>query len=107
MPLRPEQKDALYAGLLTTAMDPAAEARDTLMKFQITSAISEEPSRPSLQEEAKTVLSPEQWAQYEEQSKISGEGQTKMQEHLMSMLPVLLTSLQELMDESAKGEKAP
>ena len=106
VPLRPDQKDALYSGFVTAALDPAAPAVDPLTQFQITSSISEEPGRPNIQEEAKTTLSPEQWAQYEAQAKLYSEGQNKMTQHMMGMLPVLLTSLQELMEETDAADKA-
>ncbi len=105
VPLRPEQKDALYAGFVTAAMDPAAQATDPITQIRVTSSISEEPPRPDILEVAEATLSPEQWAQYQEQGKLLSEGQNKMQQHLMGMMPVLLASLQELMDESAKAEK--
>ena len=41
-----------------------------------------------------------------EQAKHLSEGQNKMTPHLMGMLPVLLTSLQELMEETAAADKA-
>ena len=105
LPLRPDQKDALYAGFVNAAMSPAAEAADPLTQFRLTSSISEEPSKPMIQEEAKAILTPEQWAQYEEQAKLASEGQNKMTQHLLGMMPVLLSSLQELLEESAAGEK--
>lgn len=107
VPLRPDQKDALYAGFVTAAMSPATESIDPITRFRVTSSISEEPPVPAIQEEAKTILTQEQWAQYEEQTKLSIEGQNKMTEHLMSMLPVLLTSLQELLQESAAPATKP
>src|SRR5690606_4078698 len=105
VPLRSEQKDALYAGFVNAAMDPAAQAGDPLTEFRITSGISQEHGRPDIRDEAKATLSPEQWAQYEEQAKLWSGGQNKMTQHLMGMLPVLLSSLQELMAESAAAEK--
>jgi hypothetical protein len=107
VPLRPDQKDALYAGFVTAAMSPAAEAIDPITRFRVTSSISEEPPVPAIQEEAKTILTPEQWAQYEEQTKLSSEGQNRMTEHLMSMLPVLLSSLQQLLEESVASPTKP
>ena len=106
MPLRPDQKDALYPGFVIAALHPAAPAVDPLTKFHITSSISGEPGRPNIHEEAKAILTPEQSAQYEEQAKHWSEGQNKMTPHLMGMLPVLLTSLQELMEETAAADKA-
>lgn len=107
VPLRPEQKDALYAGFVSAAMDPAAQAIDPITQFRITSSLNEEPGRPDILDEAKATLSAEQWAQYQEQGKLWSEGMNKAQQHLMGMMPVLLASLQELMAESPKAEKKP
>ncbi len=106
VPLRPDQKDALYSGFVTAAFDPAAQAVDPLTKFHLFSSISEEPGRPQIQDAAKAILTLEQWSQYEEQAKLYSEGQNKMNRHLMGMMPVLLTSLQELMEETAASDKA-
>lgn len=106
VPLRPEQKDALYAGFVTAGMSASAEAMDPITKFRVISSITDEVPRPSITGEAKAVLTPEQWAQYEEQARLSSEGQNKMMEHLMGMMPVLISSLQELMQESDAADKA-
>jgi hypothetical protein len=105
VPLRPEQKDALYTGFVNAAQSQEAALTDPINQFQVSSSISEEPSRPQIEEEAKAILTPEQWAQYEEQARISSDGQNKMNEHLMSLFPVLISSLQELMEEGNSVEK--
>lgn len=106
VPLRPDQKDALYSGFVTSALDPAAPAVDPLSKFHITSTISGELGRPQIQDEAKATLTPGQWSLHEAQAKHLSKGQNKMTPHLMGMQRVRLTRLQELMEETAAADKA-
>lgn len=98
--LTASQKDDLHARLLAKAAAPAA-APDLAPRLAITANIStgDKLSIPPLTEEARTILTPEQFAAWEQYTAVTEQGFKQTMSQMMAMLPAVVTSLQELLAE--------
>ncbi len=97
--LTDEQKDRLYAGFLDRELHPPA-APVAPLKVQIYGNISLDPPAPAIHQDAQKILTPEQWRTYQDvsgnKSQIASYQQMLV---LHQMYPVLISKLQEVLDE--------
>lgn len=99
--LSAEQKDTLYARLLDKAAHPAPRESDAATRLMLNATISDDTgvAVPAIHDEARAILTPEQWAVYEANTAASARSSARMQEAMMSLVPALLGAAQELLDE--------
>ena len=75
------------------------------MSLRTTSSMSEEPPAPDITEEARSVLTPDQSAQWEKQRKLPQQQQEILMQSMQNMAPAAITTLQELLSE--KNQETP
>jgi hypothetical protein len=99
--LTDEEKDKLYPAFLQRAQEAAfvPVPVDQALKFSLWGASYDAPSAPSLVDEAKEILTPEQYAYWDQQRQVPGQQNATMLQHLKDMGPSLIATIQELLEE--------
>jgi len=95
------QKDRLYATFVNSAQNPPVTTApgDQPLKFRVYGTLKEEPPAPDILEEARAILTPEQWAQHVQSTTLSARQQETMMSAINGMAPAAITTLQEFLDE--------
>lgn len=109
--LTTEQKDRLYATLVERVQNPppaavSTEDEDEALKFRVHGSMKEEPPVPDISEEARAILTPEQWEVHEQSRDLSARQQQAMMDAIKSMAPSATVVLQEVLNETAPGQQA-
>jgi hypothetical protein len=102
--LTQEQKDALHPLLLTKAAASATELPlQPALRLLAQMNEGDTLSTPSLAEEARAILTPEQFTAWEQHADAMLRSSRGMQSQMMAMLPTLLSTLQELVQPAARA----
>jgi len=95
------QKDRLYATLLERSQNapPPVSSPGGNLEFRVWGSVKEEPSTPDIADEARDVLTPEQWAVYDQNRRLGARQQETMMDALKGMAPAAIATLQEFLTE--------
>ena len=100
--LTPEQKDTLHARLLAKAALPIDNLSLELqrqLRFTVDMSEGDTISVPPLQEEVRAILTPEQFTAWQEHTAATQRRHRDAESQLMPLLPPLLTTLQEFVEQ--------
>jgi hypothetical protein len=105
--LTTDQKDRLYATFVEQAQRAPAIGvpGDQALKFRVSGSMKEEPPVPDISEEARAILTPEQWALHEQTTTLSARQQETMMTAIKGMAPAAITTLQEFLNEPAAPQQ--